>query len=66
MRPQITVNHASEIVEGTCTCAFYASHKLTKGPCEHLLALRLAHMARTEAEDSSAKETNKTSEKGEP
>ena len=55
VRPQITVNHDSEIVEGTCTCAFWSSHKMTKGPCEHLLALRLAHMARLADEDSSKK-----------
>lgn len=52
VRPQITVNHEAEIVEGTCTCSFYTSHQLTKGPCEHLLALRLAHMARLDDEDS--------------
>ncbi len=57
VRPQVTVNHDSEIVEGTCTCAFFNSHKMTKGPCEHLLALRLAHMARLSDEDSSS--TNK-------
>ncbi|MBX3192493.1 MAG: SWIM zinc finger family protein [Labilithrix sp.] len=51
VRPQITVNHAIEIVEGTCTCSFFASHAMTKGPCEHLLALRLAHMARLDEED---------------
>jgi hypothetical protein len=51
VRPQITVNHAGEIVEGACTCSFFRSHQLTKGPCEHLLALRLAHMDRLAAED---------------
>lgn len=52
VRPLITVNHKGEILEGTCTCTFFKSHQLTKGPCEHLLALRLAHMARLEAEDA--------------
>jgi hypothetical protein len=55
VRPQITVNHEAEIVEGTCTCSFFNSHKLTKGPCEHLLALRLAHMSRLSEEDSNKK-----------
>lgn len=55
VRPQITVNHESEIVEGTCTCSFFASHKMTKGPCEHLLALRLAHMSRLDEEDEAKK-----------
>ena len=55
VRPQITVNHEGEITEGSCTCTFHKSHGLTKGPCEHLLALRLAHMARLETEDDSGK-----------
>jgi len=51
VRPQITVNLAGEITEGSCTCSFFRSHQLTKGPCEHLLALRLAHMDRLASED---------------
>ena len=51
VRPLLTVNHDGDIVEGTCTCSFFRSHQLTKGPCEHLLALRLAHMDRLAAED---------------
>ena len=46
VRPLLTVNLAGEIVEGSCTCSFFRSHQLTKGPCEHLLALRLRHMQR--------------------
>jgi hypothetical protein len=46
VRPQITLDHSAAIVEGTCTCSFFRSHQLTKGPCEHLLALRLAHIKR--------------------
>ena len=26
-----------------CTCNFYQQNKLFKGPCEHILALRIAH-----------------------
>lgn len=52
VRPQLTLNHEAEIVEGTCTCGFFKSHQLTQGPCEHLLALRLAHMTRLDAEDA--------------
>ena len=55
VRPQLTVNHAGEIVEGACTCSFFASHRMTQGPCEHLLALRLAHMAKLEHEDNQAR-----------
>lgn len=45
VRPQLTVGHGGEIVDGSCTCGFFRSHALTKGPCPHLLALRLAHIA---------------------
>jgi hypothetical protein len=57
VRPQIHVDMEGHIIEGSCTCGFFRSHALTKGPCEHLLALRLAHMNRLEAEDASAKAT---------
>ena len=45
-RPQLHIGPEGEIIEGLCTCRFYSEHKLTRGPCEHLLALRLAHAAR--------------------
>ena len=50
VRPQLTIGHDQEIVDGTCTCGFFKSHALTKGPCEHLLGLRLAHIERVESE----------------
>jgi hypothetical protein len=46
VRPLLSVDKAGKIIEGTCSCEFFRQHKLTKGPCEHLLALRLAHMDR--------------------
>jgi len=52
VRPLLTVDAQSRVVEGTCTCEHFRKHKLTRGPCQHILALRLAHMARLEAEDS--------------
>jgi hypothetical protein len=51
VRPLLHVDHEGRIVEGSCTCPFFAKHKLTQGPCEHILALRLAHMSRLEQED---------------
>jgi hypothetical protein len=51
VRPLMHVDHEGHIIEASCTCAFYKKFKLTHGPCEHLLALRLAHMSRLEAED---------------
>jgi hypothetical protein len=51
VRPLLHVDSEGRIIEGTCTCPFFAKHKLTQGPCEHILALRLAHMSRLEQED---------------
>jgi hypothetical protein len=50
VRPLMHVDHEGHIIEATCTCGFYKKFKLTRGPCEHLLALRLAHMSRLEEE----------------
>jgi hypothetical protein len=51
VRPQLHVDGEGKIIEGSCTCAHHASHQLTQGPCEHLLALRLAHMRVVEQSD---------------
>jgi hypothetical protein len=50
VRPLMSVDHEGQIMEATCTCRFWKKHKLTKGPCEHILSLRLAHMAKLEEE----------------
>jgi hypothetical protein len=50
-RPLLHADHEGRIIEGSCTCTFYRKHQLTQGPCEHMLALRLAHMSRLEQED---------------
>ncbi len=52
VRPLVHVDPAGHIVSAECTCAFHRSHQLTKGPCEHILALRLSHMQRLSAEDA--------------
>lgn len=51
VRPQLHVDADGQIIEGSCTCRHFQSHQLTRGPCEHLLALRLAHMAKLEKDD---------------
>ncbi len=51
VRPVLSVDTVGHIVEATCSCAQFAKHGLTKGPCEHVLALRLGHMSRLEQED---------------
>lgn len=50
VRPLLHVDHEGKILEATCTCKSFRDEKLTKGPCEHMLALRLVHMSRLEAE----------------
>ncbi|MCC6418458.1 MAG: SWIM zinc finger family protein [Gemmataceae bacterium] len=52
VRPLVHVDHEGHVVEASCTCGHYKKYKMTRGPCEHILALRLAHMARLEQEDS--------------
>lgn len=51
VRPVLHIDHESHIIEAKCTCNYHKKHQLTKGPCEHILALRLAHMSRLEAEE---------------
>jgi hypothetical protein len=51
VRPLLSVDHQGAILEATCTCRHFRTHRLTLGPCEHVLALRLAHMSRLQAED---------------
>lgn len=41
--PSMTIDSDQRIVEGKCGCDFFFQNKLFKGPCEHLLAIRLAH-----------------------
>jgi hypothetical protein len=52
VRPLLSVDHQGQILEASCTCPHFKNVKLTKGPCEHILALRLAHMQRLEQEDN--------------
>jgi hypothetical protein len=51
VRPLLHADLEGRIIEAECTCPFYQKSKLTQGPCEHILALRLAHMSRLEEED---------------
>lgn len=32
----------NRLIEGSCECSFYLANKLQKGPCEHILATRMA------------------------
>jgi len=46
VRPLIHISADGHLIEAECSCAFARKYKLTQGPCEHILALRLAHMQR--------------------
>ncbi len=41
--PALRLDADQRMVFGECTCNFFQQNKLFKGPCEHLLALRLQH-----------------------
>ncbi|HEX8014633.1 MAG TPA: SWIM zinc finger family protein [Flavobacterium sp.] len=36
----------NRLIEGSCECSFYKSNQLRKGPCEHILATRIALQAK--------------------
>jgi hypothetical protein len=42
-KPTLTIDKDERMTQATCTCYFYNQNKLFKGPCEHILALRIAH-----------------------
>jgi hypothetical protein len=41
-RVTLTVDEGGVLTEGDCTCRWIRSHGLSRGPCKHLLALRVA------------------------
>ena len=47
-RPELTLDVDQRIKQGTCTCSFFFQNRLRKGPCEHILAARLALSRRQE------------------
>lgn len=42
-KPELIIDTDERIKQATCGCHFYIQNKLFKGPCEHILALRMAH-----------------------
>ncbi len=40
---EITIDEDQRLIRANCTCFFYRRNNLLKGPCEHMLALRIAH-----------------------
>ncbi|MBP0027516.1 SWIM zinc finger family protein [Roseofilum sp. Guam] len=41
--PNLTIDRDERIIKAECTCNWYQQNKLYKGPCEHILALRMHH-----------------------
>ena len=41
--PSLFIDGDARITRAICTCNFYQQNKLFKGPCEHILALRIQH-----------------------
>lgn len=41
--PQLIIDADERIVQGACQCHHYYQNKMQKGPCEHMLVLRLAY-----------------------
>ena len=40
-RPSLALDADGRMVRAECTCNWHQQHKLFRGPCEHLLALRM-------------------------
>ena len=40
---RLQVNSDEQMTGGVCSCNFYQQNRMRKGPCEHLLALRMEH-----------------------
>ncbi|MDQ8199222.1 hypothetical protein QEH56_13720 [Pelagicoccus enzymogenes] len=41
-KPQLVIDSDERIISGTCTCNFAQQNGLRKGPCEHMIAIRIA------------------------
>ena len=41
--PSLTIDSDERIINAECTCNWHKQNKLFKGPCEHILALRMQH-----------------------
>ena len=44
--PDLAIDADERLSRASCTCNFYQQNKLTKGPCEHILALRMCYNRR--------------------
>lgn len=42
-QPNLLIDADERMSKATCDCAYYGQNKLMNGPCEHMLALRMAY-----------------------
>jgi SWIM zinc finger len=42
-KPTVEIDRDERLVAANCTCNWHQQNKLFKGPCEHILALRMQH-----------------------
>lgn len=40
--PELVIDSDERLVSGKCSCNFFQQNKLMQGPCEHMLAIRIA------------------------
>ncbi|MCP4111336.1 MAG: SWIM zinc finger family protein [Desulfobacteraceae bacterium] len=45
-KTEVLIDTDERIAQAECNCNFYKQNKLYKGPCEHMLALRISHARR--------------------
>lgn len=45
--PELILDADQRMIQASCGCNFYIRNKLTQGPCEHILALRMAFAQRS-------------------
>jgi hypothetical protein len=45
-QPLLVLDADERLIKGECDCGFHIRNRLRRGPCEHLLALRLLHARR--------------------
>jgi hypothetical protein len=41
-QPELVIDKDERALSGKCTCNFFKQNKLMQGPCEHMIALRIA------------------------
>lgn len=46
----LVINSDQRITSGECRCNFFQQNRFRKGPCEHMLALRIAHSRKSNSE----------------